>query len=195
MPIERTIPPTDQPKPPSVTTPYARKLTDEQKTYVVTRLATYHSPTAIARDLKELFGVTITVQSVDYYHPQRATSGMLAQRWKDLFWETRKAYLAGCAQAGTVEQMVRIQLREDMVLMARDAGQYRVANELLNCIAKEAGRMFDAGYARKQSTAPEPWTRGTMIYESTDGTREIFPGDSSTAPTVVIRGLPAKEAE
>jgi hypothetical protein len=109
----------------------------------------------------------------------------LAPCWKELFWETRKAFIAACAQVGTMEQMVRVRLREDMVLMARDAGHYRVANELLDSIAKEAGKMFVNRYTLALAAAPAPWARGTIIREYDDGT-EVDQGDPG-GPVVHLR--------
>src|SRR4051812_2232406 len=89
---------------------YINKLTPELKAYVVRRLATYDTPTAIARDLEELFGVAISVPAVHHYHAERVSYDNLAPCWRELFWETRKAFIAACAQTGTREQMARVRL-------------------------------------------------------------------------------------
>jgi hypothetical protein len=166
---------------------YIIKLTPEQKIYVVRRLATYGTPTEIARDLKALFGIEITLQAVEHYHPERVASDKLAPYWKELFWETRKAFIAACAEVGTMEQMVRVRLREDMVFMARDAGHYRIANELLDSIAKEAGQMFVNRHTLELAAAPEPTgAAGRILHEYDDGIKEIAPGDPG-GPLVLIR--------
>jgi hypothetical protein len=137
---------------------YLNKLTPEHKVFVVKRLATYDTPTAIVRDLKALFGVEVTLQAIDHYLPHKASEKRLAC-WQELFWETRKAFIAACAEAGTMHEMVRVRLREDMVLLARDAGHYRTANELLDSIAKEAGKMFVNRYHSSWPPLPNqhPW--------------------------------------
>jgi hypothetical protein len=162
---------------------YARKLSEELKAYVVRRLASYDSSTAIARDLKELFGVEVALPTIDYYHPERVSSLKLPPCWQELFWETRRAFIAACTQASTMEQMVRVRLREDMVLMARDAGHYRSANELLDSIAKEAGKMFTSRHTLAQAAAPVG--RATVIYEYDDCT-DVSHGDAG-APSMIIR--------
>jgi hypothetical protein len=121
---------------------YANRLTDERKIYIVRQLAWYNTSSAIARDLKENFGIEITPQAIDHYHPERAAGATLSQRFKDLFWEVRKAYLAAAAEIGTNDPLVRMRWREDMVLEAWDAGDYRMANAMLDSIAKEAGGAF-----------------------------------------------------
>jgi hypothetical protein len=76
------------------------KLTDEQKIYVVKRLAAYDKPKAIARDLARDFGVTITHHGVAAYDPERRAAKHLAQRWRELFARERAAYLASTAGIG-----------------------------------------------------------------------------------------------
>ena len=41
---------------------------------------------------------------------------------------------------------VRMRLREDMVLEARDGGDYKTANTLLDSIAKDAGGAFESAH-------------------------------------------------
>jgi hypothetical protein len=127
----------------------------------------------------------MTVQGIQHYDPEKLASDDLSACWKELFWETRKAFIAACAEVGTMEEMVRVRLREDMVLMARDAGHYRVANELLDSIAKEAGKMFVNRYTLALAAAPAPWARGTIIREYDDGT-EVDQGDPG-GPVVRVR--------
>ena len=76
------------------------KLTDEQKTYVVKRLAAYDKPRAIARDLAREFGVTVTHHAIAAYDPGRGAGRHLAQRWRELFARERAAYLASTAAIG-----------------------------------------------------------------------------------------------
>jgi hypothetical protein len=167
---------------------YINKLSPEQKAYVVRRLASYHTPTEIQRDLKELFGIEISVQAVNHYHADRIGYDNLAPCWKELFWETRKAFIAACAQAGTMEQMVRVRLREDMVLMARDAGHYRIANELLNSIAKEAGQMFvNRSILEVAPGAASTVRAARIVYQYDDGERVIVPGDPGGASIILRR--------
>jgi hypothetical protein len=76
------------------------KLTDEHKTYVVKRLAAYDKPKAIARDLAEQFGATLTHHGVAAYDPTRRAGKHLAPRWRALFARERAAYHASTAGIG-----------------------------------------------------------------------------------------------
>jgi len=77
-----------------------KTLTDEHKTWVVQRLAAYDKPRAIARELAEKFGVTVTHHAIATYDPGRGAGRDLAQRWRALFARERAAYLAGAAAVG-----------------------------------------------------------------------------------------------
>jgi hypothetical protein len=169
---------------------HANKLSDEQKIYVVTRLAEYKTPNAIARELKENFGIEVTPQCINNYHPERTTG--LGQRWKDLFWEARKAYLVTTANIGAMQPAVRMRWREDMVHEAWDAGDYRMANQLLDSIAKEAGAAFETRRKHGRLASPDAGLAATIVFERVDGTTEIACQGDPGGPVIRIGGYPAK---
>jgi hypothetical protein len=128
--------PTDPPTP-------TRKLNDEQKTYVVKRLAAYDRPAAIAHDLLEVFGVTVSPQAIEHYDPERPAGHDLAPRWREAFAEARKVFLAQTADLTHLEKPMRLRLRGRMAIAAWDEGNYRLANDILDAIAKEAGDVLN----------------------------------------------------
>jgi len=119
-----------------------RKLNNAQKAYVVRRLAAYDKPAAIAHGLKEIFDVTISPQAIEHYDPERPAGHDLATQWRDAFRAARKAYIAEIADIGSMGKPVRMRLRERMALAAWEEGNYKIANDILNDIAKEAGDAF-----------------------------------------------------
>lgn len=127
----------------------SRKLTDEQQAYVVKRLAVYDKPAAIAQGVEDAFGVTISPQAVEHYDPERPAGHDLAPQWRAVFHEARKAYIASTADIGHMDKPLRMRLRERMALAAWEEGSYKIANEILDSIAKEAGGAF-AGRTRQE---------------------------------------------
>jgi hypothetical protein len=115
------------------------KLTDPQKIYVVRRLAAYDSLAVIVRGLKDEFGITVRSGLIQHYDPQRPAGRHLAPRLKKLFWDTRKTYIDGTADIGAGYPPVRIRWRGEMVQETWGKGQHKIANEILDSIAKEAG--------------------------------------------------------
>ncbi|MGZ9103493.1 MAG: DUF2280 domain-containing protein, partial [Rhodoplanes sp.] len=116
-----------------------RKLTEQQKIYVTKRLAAYDALPAIVRGLQDEFGVTVSCPAVLHYDPARPGSRCLAQRWKDLFWQTRKAHIARIAGVGDTGKPARIRRRQAMMHEAWAAGRHAVANDILNSVAKDIG--------------------------------------------------------
>jgi hypothetical protein len=119
------------------------KLTDQQRIYVVRRLAAFDKPRAIARDMKDEFGITVSHQLVESYHPGRAAGRRLAPRWKALFVEARAEFLDMLAETGAMLLAVRVHWREAIAHDAWDAGLFKAASDVLDAIAKDIGGTFD----------------------------------------------------
>ncbi len=124
--------------------PRTTHLNDEHKTYIVRRLAAYEPLGVIARGLRQEFGITVPKPLIQYYDPERRISRNLARRWRDLFWQTRKAFHEGIADVGANYPLVRIYWRGEMAQETWAGGQHSVANDILDSIAKEAGAAPDA---------------------------------------------------
>ena len=129
------------------------KLNDQMKEYVVERLAGFDSATAIAKSLREEFGVTVTRQSVEAYHPSRRPR--CAEKWKLLFFATRKAIIEGKAERGAANKMVRLRWRENMALRAMEREDFALADRLLNSIASEVGDGKPDGNEERLITAAD----------------------------------------
>ena len=147
----------------SMTSAQAGKLTDEQKAYVVRRLAEYDKPMAIAHGLKEMFGVTVSHQAVEHYDPERPAGHDLAQKWRDVFWRARSAFIESTADIGSMRKEVRIRVRERMMREEWEAGRCKIANEILDSIAKEAGDAFESKHK------PVPYIQPSAIVTVTGG--------------------------
>lgn len=119
------------------------KLTEQQRIYVVRRLAAYDKPRAIARDMKQEFGIEVSHQLVESYHPGRAAGRRLAARWKRLFAEARAEFLDSAAETAAMHMAVRVSLREDIARDAWEAGLFKAASDVLDAIAKDIGGVFD----------------------------------------------------
>jgi hypothetical protein len=120
----------------------AGKLTEEQKEYVIHRLAAFDSPSAVQEGLREEFGVEIACASVQFYDPTKRAGARLHEKWKSLFHATREELRKGSAEIGASHALVRIRWRERMALKAMDGGNSKLANDILDSIAKEVGDGF-----------------------------------------------------
>jgi len=115
------------------------KLTEAQKVDVVLRLAGYDSPTAIARSLKEEFGITIAAQSIAFYDPTTRKGKACPQRWATLFHETRAKIIAGLSDIGAANKMVRVRWLDQMARSQMAAENSTEARALIRQAAEEMG--------------------------------------------------------
>lgn len=143
------------------------KLTDEQRLYVVQRLACYDNLTSIVEGLKSEFGVEVTPQAVEAYDPNKAAGQKLAKKWKDMFEATRQAFLSDTAQIPIANRAVRLRTLQRLADRAEAQKNMVLTAGILEQAAKEVG---DA-YTNKRQLSGEgggPITFKT-VYEGKDG--------------------------
>jgi hypothetical protein len=116
------------------------KLTDEQKIWLVQRAAAFESAGTIIKSLQQEFGITLCRAAVHYYNPNTCTGKRLSAKWKTLFYETRKAIIAGGMEIGVANKRVRLRRLETMAQDAMDGGDFNSAAKALAQAARETGR-------------------------------------------------------
>ncbi|MEW2911421.1 DUF2280 domain-containing protein [Leisingera sp. JC11] len=117
-------------------------LTNEQKTYAVQALACFDSPGTVAKALRVEFGVEITPQAVEGYDPNKRAGRKLADKWRAIFEETRKAFLEDTSQIGISHRAVRLRTLQRMADRAETMGNMMLAKDLLEQAAKEMGGSY-----------------------------------------------------
>ena len=94
------------------------KLDDAQREWIVRRLAAHESPTAIRRDLRERFGIAVSLQAIAHYDPTRHRQH--GRRWADLFVAVRKDHMGSTADlTAGARQVERVALRIVEILERR----------------------------------------------------------------------------
>lgn len=115
------------------------KLTENVKRFIVGRLACYDRPSDIAQAVREVFGIEVTRQQVHDYNPLGYKRDQIAQKWKDLFDETRKAFLEDTSSIPSANKAVRLRRLDRMAENAEHMKNYPLAAQILEQIAKECG--------------------------------------------------------
>ena len=113
----------------------AAQAHDEQREYIVRRLAAYERPSRIRREVRERFGIEMSHTAIDHYDPTR--SARCGKRWADLFYAARRAHVGGQSDQATRSRKVeRLVLRTVEIL----------ADRILNGVLAEAQHFAtDAG--------------------------------------------------
>ena len=70
------------------------KLRKAEKIYIVQSLAVFNTPTEVARDFKEIFGIVLKPQNIEGYDPTKRAGKDLSEELKAEFEATRKEYLS-----------------------------------------------------------------------------------------------------
>lgn len=117
------------------------ELSEEVKTFIVQHLAMFDTPSQVAEAVMEEFGVMITRQKAEEYNPYR-NGKKPGKKWLALFDATRKAFLDKMAEIPTANKAVRLRRLDRMAAAAEKRGNYVLARELLEQIAKECGDAF-----------------------------------------------------
>jgi hypothetical protein len=140
------------------------KLTDEIIRHVVTRLAHYQKSGAIARSLKEKYGIEISRQGIEWYDPTKRSSRPYDDEWTALFREERKKALQGIPDVSFADRTARLQALDCMARIKINAGDTREARACLEQIAREVG-----GYIRARTrVVPNRDPKGEMPPDAVD---------------------------
>lgn len=116
-------------------------LTDRQKVFVVLRLATFHTPSEVAKELKETEGVEVSLPQLARYDPTGVNGAELSEELRELFQGTRERYVQDAAAVPIAHQGYRLQELFRLFRKNRDRSP-AVAAALLEQAAKETGGMF-----------------------------------------------------
>lgn len=147
------------------------RLTAEIKVFMLQQNACFDQPSAVVKAVQEEFGVTVTRQTVESYDPTKATGRGLAQKWQDIFWDTRKKFLDDTSQISLAHKSVRLRMLDKAAKKAEQHGNTGLLLQVLEQAAKETG---DAYTNRRQhehfnpdgSLKPPPATPVQVIVDS-----------------------------
>lgn len=117
-------------------------LKDNVKSFIVQQLACYDTPSQVAEQVKEKFGLIVTRQQVSAYHPEHAVAKSLSKRWKDLFAATRKTFLEKTSEIPIANQAVRLRVLQRSLMTAETRGNLAMVLQILEQASKEVGGSF-----------------------------------------------------
>lgn len=118
------------------------KLTEEQKVFIVTRLACFETATQIIELLKQEFKITVSYQALQNYDPTTYNGRKLAGHLKQLFYETREKFKANVNDIPIAIKSYRMQALQRMAVQAEHKKNYALAAQLHEQAAKEVGDVY-----------------------------------------------------
>ena len=114
------------------------ELDSEQKLAIVQALACFTTPAEVTVMMKEQFDLEVVIQQVVKYDPTKP-SYQGAEKWRELFNETRKAYIEQVSEVPIANQGYRLQQLQKNLDKAVKAKNFVLANATLKQAAEEVG--------------------------------------------------------
>ncbi|MCD0239284.1 DUF2280 domain-containing protein [Enterobacter kobei] len=129
-------------------------LKGEVKAFIVQSLACFDTPSQVVELVKKEFGLSITRQQVESHDPTKANGRGLAQKWVELFHETRKRFQTELSDIPIANKAYRLRALDRMMTRAEGMKNMALAASLMEQAAKEV----DDAYSNKQKvehTSPD----------------------------------------
>lgn len=117
-------------------------LTEEVKVYIITALACFDEQKQVIKDVKEKFGVEVYQQQLTAYDPSTVAGARMSKKFKELFEDTRKQFLADTSRIPIANAAVRLRILQRHVQAADARGNTAMVASLLEQAAKETGGAF-----------------------------------------------------
>lgn len=117
-------------------------LSPEVKAFIVQALACFDTPTQIASQVKQEFGLDISIQQVSSYDPTKAIAKNLGQKWIDLFNATRTRFQTELSDIPIANKAYRLRALDRMMNNAEKMRNIALATEIIEQAAKECGDAY-----------------------------------------------------
>ena len=149
------------------------KLTVEQQTFIVVRLACFESLKAIGLEFKEEFGIEVDKRQIENYNARRP-SKKPHPKWIELFEETRKRFLEDVSDIPIASMAVRLRRLERLYTKTEEGKNTPLAADLLKQAALDVGGAFtnqrqltgkDGGPIETETTAKQVMVIGNRRIE------------------------------
>jgi hypothetical protein len=112
------------------------------KLHILTELACFESPTKVAASVKEKFGLDLSRQRIEAWHPERAAGARLTTAWREVFYATRMRLSAELDDIPIACQAYRLRQLERMAGQAEAMGNLQLVLLLVEQAAKEVGGVY-----------------------------------------------------
>lgn len=105
--------------------------------HIVIELACFDTPAQVASTVKEKFGLTVSRQRIEAYHPERRAGAKLSPKWRAMFYDTRARLLAQLDDIPIACQAYRLRVLERVAAKAEGMGNLPLAARIIELAARE----------------------------------------------------------
>jgi len=128
------------------------RLTDTERKEIVRRLACFESPSEVKEWASTELEKDLSLEQIAHYDPTRRDRA--GQKWRDLFHETREAFLSDLDTIPLSHRAVRLRELTDLYERAKEQEEVEKAARMLKQAAKEVGDKF-TNVERKEHSGPD----------------------------------------
>ena len=174
-----------------------KALPSEVKEYIVTQLAGYSAPFEIQEQVKEIFGVDVTKQHIQYYNPHSYTGKTLISKYLELFNVRREIFLNQVQDIPIANVAVRLKRLENSWIQLTAKKNYIAANAVIEQAAKEASGFYSprnqqlpsqegesfVGWLKNLGTSALPIIHDVETIENTAQQKQITQSESILGST------------
>lgn len=107
--------------------------------HILQGLACFDTPEQVAASVKVNFGLVLSRQRIEAWHPERHAGARLGAHWREIFYDARQRYLAELDNIAIAHRSYRLKLLQRMADHAEAAGNLPLAMQVLAQAAREVG--------------------------------------------------------
>ncbi len=111
--------------------------------HIVIELACFDTPAQVATTVKQRFGLDLSRQRIEAYHPERQAGARLGAKWRTVFYDTRARLLTELDDIPIACQAYRLRVLERAAAQAEGMGNLLLAARIIEQAAREAGNICE----------------------------------------------------
>lgn len=117
-------------------------LRSEVKAFIVQALACFDTPSQVVEAVKKEFGIELSRQTCEGHDPTKYAGRGLAQKWIDMFNDTRKRFREETSEIPIANRAFRLRGLGRMAEKAENMRNLALTAQLYEQAAKECGDMY-----------------------------------------------------
>lgn len=120
----------------------ANPIPEPAKVAIIQALACFDSISTVSVMIKSDYGLTVSPQAIEAHDPTKRAGRKLAKKWRDLFEQTRDAFIDDTSAIPISHKATRLRSLNRMAELAERKGNMAMVSKLLEQAAKEMGNAF-----------------------------------------------------
>jgi hypothetical protein len=168
-------------------------LPEAVKRFIIMQCARWERPTAIAKMVKEQFGIDVSPQAMEGYDPTKRLGCHLSKPHQELFFAERERFTRQIDAIPIANAAYRISKLQEYCEAAEDEGDLKLAAAMLEQAAQDLGGLFTNHLNVTGTIEPQPIDLSHLDGEERDALRALLDridaadANENSSPRLVTR--------